>query len=371
MDYSDIIYISEKLGNSLSRTQVSAGDIVISQRGSLGQCAIVDDTYEKLNISANIIAIKNIRESSALFIRDYLRSSIGQLLLERNVSGQVQQKITTQDISEIVIPIGCNEKYLSYFVENAYNSYKLMINKAETLLSTFELEIAQLYGLEHSKENKLCYAIKLKSLDGVIDAKRYIALTKSLHEMKIANICDILDKKINVDSLGEQLVDWIRIDDLDNNPLDINKIRTQPADTIEGTFFEVHEGDILVARLGPTILNQKIVLVRSLERKTIASAEFLVLRCKKEFNAEAVMAVLKTQYYKNLMYSQARGSTPSRYRLNREDMLKLPFPDISERQEQISVKANDIRNQVKFMRIRAVKDWNNAKKQFERKLLGE
>lgn len=45
MDYSDIIYISEELGNSLSRTQVSAGDIVISQRGSLGQCAIVDDTF--------------------------------------------------------------------------------------------------------------------------------------------------------------------------------------------------------------------------------------------------------------------------------------------------------------------------------------
>ncbi len=59
MDYSDIIYISEELGNSLSRTQVSAGDIVISQRGSLGQCAIVDDTFPKLNISANIIAIKN------------------------------------------------------------------------------------------------------------------------------------------------------------------------------------------------------------------------------------------------------------------------------------------------------------------------
>lgn len=53
MDYSDIIYISEELGNSLSRTQVSAGDIVISQRGSLGQCAIVDDTFPKLNISAN------------------------------------------------------------------------------------------------------------------------------------------------------------------------------------------------------------------------------------------------------------------------------------------------------------------------------
>lgn len=98
MDYSDIIYISEELGNSLSRTQVSAGDIVISQRGSLGQCAIVDDTFPKLNISANIIAIKNPKGVSAEFIRNYILSTVGQTLLERASSGQVQQKITTQDI---------------------------------------------------------------------------------------------------------------------------------------------------------------------------------------------------------------------------------------------------------------------------------
>lgn len=57
MDYSDIIYISEELGNSLSRTQVSAGDIVISQRGSLGQCAIdhkgIDRDFFRYNICCN------------------------------------------------------------------------------------------------------------------------------------------------------------------------------------------------------------------------------------------------------------------------------------------------------------------------------
>lgn len=119
MNYDDIIYISEELGNSLKRTQVSSGDIVISQRGSLGQCAVVDDTFEKMNISANIIAIKNIQESSAIFIRDYLLSTLGQTLLERNVSGQVQQKITTQDIADILIPIGCDETYLSKAITTA------------------------------------------------------------------------------------------------------------------------------------------------------------------------------------------------------------------------------------------------------------
>ena len=130
MDYSDLVYISEALGNSLSRTQVSKGDIVISQRGSLGQCAIVDDAFPKQNISANIIAIKNIKEVSASFIHDYLLSSIGQRLLEQTTSGQVQQKITTEDIAQIVIPIGCKEEHLSALLRQAYYSFDQQKEKA-------------------------------------------------------------------------------------------------------------------------------------------------------------------------------------------------------------------------------------------------
>ena len=131
------------------------------------------------------------------------------------------------------------------------------------------------------------------------------------------------------------------------------------------------KNDILVARLGPTILNQKIVMVREIKRTTIASSEFLVLRCKKGYNPEAVMAVLKTAYYRDLMYSHSRGSTPSRYRLNRNDMLKLPFPDISEIQEKIAANALNLRIQVANLRSEAEQEWQEAKKQFEKELLGE
>lgn len=371
MNYDDLIYISEELGNSLKRTQVSSGDIVISQRGSLGQCAIVDDTFEKMNISANIIAIKNIRESSATFIHDYLLSIVGQTLLERNVSGQVQQKVTTQDIADILIPIGCDERRLSEITKIGYCNYKNLLTKATASLLAFEQKIAEHFNLKNNKLSRLCFAIYLKDLDGVIDAKRYASMTTHTSEFKISNVCDIVDEKVNVSRFDKQTIDWIRIDDLPNQPLDIDQVRTQPANEVEGTFFEVQEGDILVARLGPTILNQKIVMVRSVERTTIASAEFLVLRCKEGYNPEAVMAVLKTAYYRDLMYSHARGSTPSRYRLNREDMLKLPFPDIHEHQDKIAIDANNVRKQVKAMRIQAEQEWQAAKEQFEKELLGE
>ena len=145
------------------------------------------------------------------------------------------------------------------------------------------------------------------NLDGVIDAKRHASTGNRNNNLTVNHICDIIKEKVNVSRFEKKIVDWIRIDDLPNHPLDIETIRTQPANKIDGTFFEVREGDILVARLGPTILNQKIVMVRSLERPTIASAEFLVLRCKPGYEPEAVMAIFKTGYYRDLMYSHARG----------------------------------------------------------------
>ena len=246
-----------------------------------------------------------------------------------------------------------------------------MQQKVYECLNGLLLSISSKYGFSCTNNIRLCFAICLRDLDGVIDAKRYASMTTHASEFMISDVCDIVEEKVNVSRFDEKIIDWIRIDDLPNQPLDIEQVRTQPANEVEGAFFEVQEGDILVARLGPTILNQKIVMVRSVERTTIASAEFLVLRCKEGYDPEAVMAVLKTAYYRDLMYSHARGSTPSRYRLNREDMLKLPFPDIRECQKQISNDANNVREQVKLMRVQAEQEWQLAKEHFKKALLGE
>lgn len=284
-----------------------------------------------------------------------------------------QQRVSASFLENFpcVIPQYDIQVTLASMLERKLLEMNTKKQKAITLIEEFEESISNSYGLKNSGKNRLCFAIHLRDLDGVIDAKRYASVTTTTHTFVMDDVFDIVEEKVNVSRYGKQVIDWIRIDDLSNQPLDIEEIRTQPANEVEGTFFEVQEGDILVARLGPTILNQKIVMVRSLERTTIASAEFLVLRCRHGYDPEAVMAVLKTGYYRDLMYSHARGSTPSRYRLNREDMLKLPFPDIREHQEQLATAANAIRIKVKAMRAQAEQEWQEARMQFERELLGE
>lgn len=238
-----------------------------------------------------------------------------------------QQRVSASFLENFpcVIPEYDKQVTLASMLEHTLSALKDKNAQALKLLNDFEEHISNKFGLHRSTENKLCFAIRLKDLDGVIDTKRHASTGNRNNNLTVNHICDIIKEKVNVSRFEKEIVDWIRIDDLPNHPLDIETIRTQPANKIDGTFFEVREGDILVARLGPTILNQKIVMVRSLERTTIASAEFLVLRCKPGYEPEAVMAIFKTGYYRDLMYSHARGSTPSRYRLNREDMLKLPY----------------------------------------------
>ena len=283
-----------------------------------------------------------------------------------------QQRVPSSFLESFpaVLPRYSKQKELVKNLETKLAKRNERIKKAEKQIIDNKKSIENRFNLNQS-ENKLCFAVRLKNIDGVIDVKRYSTIGNLEHKLVISDICDVVDERVNVSSFGNCIVDWIRIDDLQNQPLDIEQVRTMPATEIDGTFFEVQKDDILVARLGPTILNQKIVMVRNIERTTIASSEFIVLRCKKGYNPEAVMSILKTDYYMNLMYSNARGSTPSRYRLNRSDMLKLPFPDIADVQDEVAENAISAREIAKNLRVEAEQEWQAAKAQFEKELLGE
>jgi type I restriction enzyme M protein len=157
---------------------------------------------------------------------------------------------------------------------------------------------------------------------------------------------------------------------LSNNPLEVELVQTELGSQIDGSFFQVNDNDILLARLGPTIQNAKFVLCPQTQRQTVASSEFLVLRCHPDWLPEAVLAVLRTKLYRDLMYSKSRGATPSRYRLNAADFAKLPFPVISyDLQEQIAAESVRRRNEVRRLRQEAEAGWQAAKRRFEEQLL--
>lgn len=199
--------------------------------------------------------------------------------------------------------------------------------------------------------------ITVSKLQDAINPERYknLPLEDIFKGQTISDLGEVLEDKI-VPSRVEpkSMFGLIRIDDLPANPMEIETIRDCLGEDVEGSYFEVKEGDILFARLGPTIQNRKIVSVPKTSKRLIASPEFLVLRLKDGINPNAVFAVLRSNLYKDLVYSKGRGSTPSRYRVSRNDFLKLPFPKINKIE-------NDLAKEMKRRRDRVIALTKEAK----------
>ena len=87
----------------MKRYQVVGGDIVVSQRGTIAMFSKVTDKFPVWNISANLIAIKKTDKIDFDYLLAFLNSRYGISQLERKLSGQVQPKITTNDIRSIQI----------------------------------------------------------------------------------------------------------------------------------------------------------------------------------------------------------------------------------------------------------------------------
>lgn len=383
MNYDDLIYISEKLGDSLSRTQVSEGDIVISQRGSLGQCAVVDDRYNKVNISANIIAVKNIHESSPEFIHDYLLSNIGQTLLERNISGQVQQKITTQDIAELLIPMECNEEYLSSIVRNAYSSYQKKLMYAEQNLTCARNNVFEMIELSFPE-----YIPSLYSFSWLSDVKnmgifcnphsKYLNTVfscirdNSYYAGELEDFVEINPTTSRQDLCDTSLVSFVPMPAVEERT-NIVVYETKLYKDVKTGFTIFQKDDLLWAKITPCMQNGKSFVATGMPTdKGFGSTEFHVMRKKDDRIYMPYLWVLLTDSHileaAQGMFSGSAGQQRVSEMFLRKLPIVLPPFDI---QKKLADKVFVALEHAKETREIAEQEWEFAKIQFEKELLGE
>ena len=189
------------------------------------------------------------------------------------------------------------------------------------------------------KKTDNCYTIKLSEInkEGPLNATRYIWKPTFKNKTgKITDIADIVSDKITPSSEDNEFSNFalIRMDELQNNPVRIENIIYCLGSEIEGSLKIVKPGDILLARLGPSMLNRKIVVVPSITQTVdyiVASPEFIVIRPKDLKDSFYITGVLRTDLMLKYMYSKTRGGTPSRYRLNEDDFKELDFPIVGDK----------------------------------------
>ncbi|MBN1232078.1 MAG: restriction endonuclease subunit S [Candidatus Coatesbacteria bacterium] len=165
-------------------------------------------------------------------------------------------------------------------------------------------------------------------IEGAFNPLRY---KKKINFPKSAKIRDfglvISETFIPAKLYPDQIFDWLRIDNVEiGGFLNENSIITVLGKEISKSTVQLAlEGDILIARLGPSLANEKILIAPKTKNTLVVSGEFIVFRSS-GLQPEVIVNILKTKKYLNYVLSKGRGATPSRFRIDRNDFSELSFP---------------------------------------------
>ncbi len=375
----DLKYVTYDVHNGLlERSQLAAGDVLMTITGRVGSAAVVGTEHLPANINQHIARLRVDTElCRPEFLNEWLNCPAGLELSNRYVSGGTRAALDYGAIRNLRVPLPslAMQNTLVDAMDTARAERRAKLAEADALLAGMDDFVIQTVGVTRPSIPRSTFALQTKDLTDAINPVRYQSwqIEKNLPFGSTVSVAGSLirSKFSPSKDAPEELFDWIRIDDLPNQPWRVETVRTENGSDIAGTLFEVQEDDILIARLGPTILNAKFVLCPKLSRRTVASGEFLVLRCNQSYQPEAVLWLLRTAIYREMMYLRSRGATPSRFRLNGDDLMSLPFPKLDNAmQTAIVEEVRRRRDTARGLRGEAEAGWATAKRRFEVELMG-
>jgi hypothetical protein len=380
-DLRDLKYIAMTEGEA-ARYRLEAGDLLFNRTNSkelVGKCEVFTELGTWVFASYLIRVRLNTDKVLPQFASDFLNTRSGRLQINR-LSRQIigMTNINAEELKEILLPVPLDlreQRKLVADMDEARAQRRAKLAESDALLASLDDLLLRAAGLTLPRPPKTVFGIHKGDLVGMLNPDRYRAMQLEKHlgfRSTVRDVGDFLDARCSPEKDGpKELWDWIRIDDLPNQPWQVDSMRTELGEDIKGAFFEVQENDILVARLGPTILNAKFVLCPKLSRRTVASSEFLVLRCHPNWQPAAALWMLRTKLYRDIMYLRSRGGTPSRFRLDADDLAAIPFPALGEHaQTAITSEVRRCHEKSHRLRAEAEADWQSAKRWFEEQLLG-
>ena len=380
-DLSDLKYI-KLTERELENYRLEQGDILFNRTNSkelVGKCEVFREVGDWVFASYLIRVRTDEARLLPQFVSDFLGTAIGRLQIDR-FSRQIigMTTINAEEIRELQIPVPPvgQQKKLVAAMDKARAKRGKKLADTDALLAGMDAFLLDAVGLTPPPRPRGVFAVQMTHLRGALNVDRYrgLQLEKGLaFSTSVGSSSTIVDVRCTPrNEAPDDYWDWVRIDDLPNQPWQIEGVRTELGKNITGSFFEVQENDILIARLGPTILNAKFVLCPKTVRRTVASAEFLVLRPSVGYQPEAILWLLRTALYREIMYLRSRGATPSRFRLDASDLLSIPFPKIGSKiQTAITTEVRRCHREAHRLRAEANEGWEAAKLWFEEQLLGE
>lgn len=337
-DLSRQVFISRKSHEENPRTSLKVGDVIISTVGTIGNCAVVDDTVLPANSDRHVGIIRVNSQFSPYFISTFLLSKYGKFQTLRESTGNVQLNLFLYKIRELLI-FKPSEKFQTVIQEKIINARsKLNLSKqkyieAENLLLE-ELGLKEL-KIEQEKTNIKSFKESFGTT-GRLDAEyyqpKYEATTKAIKHYKTGFEKLIYFVKnystgypYKSDSYVDNGIPLIRINNIKQGILDLSNCSYIPKENISLSPKDIaNDNDILISMSGtigssckiPTgitaVINQRIMRISV-----------------KNFNVDALPLIINSIIGKNQLEQIGTGGVQTN--ISSRDILEILIPKIEEK----------------------------------------
>lgn len=380
-DLTDIKHI--ELGEpELDRYRLLKGDLLFNRTNSkelVGKCEAFNEDGDWVFASYLIRVRVDTGRVLPQFVSAFLNCSAGRIQIDqvsRQIAGMTNVNAEELRLLEVPLPPLEVQRRLVAELDVARAERDRALAEAEKLTVTFDAYLLNELGLALPDENtQKTFAVRLGAIrGGRIDPPAYQPIlargvTPRVPVKALSVLAVVNNHNVEKPEDAKALVPYVGLPECDQT--EVREVVMRPYSEVKGRSV-VKPGDILFARIEPSIFNKKYVLVEDLKGHDHAytSTEFYVVSHRPGIS---VQEYLYAMFFCSFVYSQSKGMTTGssgRRRLDLEQFrsLKIPVPDLRI-QQIIADEAIRRRQEARYLRVHAETVWREARERFEQQLL--
>lgn len=319
----DMKYVSAEFSNSLSKSILHKGDVVIVRTGIPGTCCVVPAEYDGCNCSDVVIVHPNTELVNPHYLAAYI-NFWGQRQIQNNKVGAIQQHFNVHSAEEMLIflpDITEQEKIAKTIVAlngKIENNFSVCVELEAMAKTLYDYWFTQ---FDFPDENGKPYRSSGGEMVWNDQLKREIP--KGWTPGTISSLMKIENTSVNPQKLGNALMEHYSIPAFDAN----HNPAYEEAGTIESGKYVVDPECILTSKLNPHF--KRLWDPYCDTENAICSTEFIVYRPRTAWTRPFCYAVLNSEAFYAHMVGKATASTGSRKRIQPDvsASFELAIPD--------------------------------------------
>ncbi len=328
VNFGAVLRISEEAHTLLHKSEVQPGMVLLSMSGSVGSVAVALDSWQ-YPINSNQDIAKIVPEGiSPFFLAAYLASKHGQVQIDRQPVGSVQQHIFLWMIERLKIP-RFSDQFERVIARTAEQAYVLNETVPQLMADADALMMSSLGLADWTPPEPLTYAAKASDAlaAGRLDARFFAPRIQALLDMLSAGgrtVSDVAKPRREKFRPDQHLMfDYIEISDMDGAGA-TGSTRLVAAEAPSRATWHVRPGDIITSSVRP--IRRLSAQIMPDQDGFVCSSGFVVVR-PQDIAPEVLLTYLRLPVICELLDLYASASMyPS---ITDADIFNLPMPELT------------------------------------------